>query len=64
MTLWQNMALFLPLALGICMIASALGEERISDILKKGARFFMKLVLGVVIISAIVTVLMEWVLAS
>jgi hypothetical protein len=64
MTLWQNLALFLPLALGICMVASALGEDSVQDILKKGLRFFIKLLIGVVVISAILTILMEFVLAS
>ena len=64
MQLWQNLALFLPLALGICLVASALGEVNVADIVKKGLRFFAKLCAGVIVISAVITLLMEWVLAS
>ncbi len=63
MQLWQNILLFLPLALGICIVASSLQQETVADIVKKGARFFVRLIVCVIVISAAITILMEWVLA-
>ncbi len=63
MTLVENILLFLPLCLVICLVASTLGREQAGDILRHGLRLFVTMSLSIMAICVVVYLVMEYALA-
>ena len=63
MNLLVNIALFLPLCLGICIVASAMRRDTNREIIRAGIRLFGTMTTAILLICAGIHVVMEWVLA-
>ena len=63
MTLMQNILLFLPLCLAICMVSSTIGRENLGDAMRQGLRLFATMSLSIIAICAVVYWVMEFTLS-
>ncbi len=62
MNLWQNIMLFLPLCLVICLVSSTLSRENLKDVLQQGLRLFATMSVSIMAICALVYWVMEYTL--
>ncbi|MFT7617744.1 MAG: hypothetical protein ACI97A_001383 [Planctomycetota bacterium] len=62
MTMMQNILLFLPLCLAICLVSSTIGRDNLRDILRQGFRLFATMSLSIIGICAVVYWVMEFTL--
>lgn len=63
MSLMMNVVLFLPLCLGICIVASAMRRDTNREIMRAGIKLFGTMTAAILLICAGIHVVMEWVLA-
>ena len=62
MSLFQNIILFLPLCLVICLVSSTLGRDNMKDAMKQGVRLFATMSLSIMAICVVVYFVMEYTL--
>ena len=62
MTLFQNIMLFLPLCLVICMVSSTLGRDNLKDVMRQGFKLFATMSLSIMGICVVVYWIMEYTL--
>ncbi|MCA9320696.1 MAG: hypothetical protein KDB53_08180 [Planctomycetes bacterium] len=60
MSLWQNLLLFLPLALVISLITSALRRDSLAEILRHGVRSFLIMTAAILGGAVVIYFVMEW----
>ena len=58
-TIWQNIGLFLPLNLGICIVYSALRRDSSSEIIRQGLRSFAYISFMLALVSVVIHFVME-----
>ncbi len=62
MSLLENIALFLPLCLVICLVSSSLGRDNLKDVMRQGLRLFATMSISIIGICAIIFWVMEYTL--
>lgn len=62
MNIFENLMLFLPLNYAVCIVSTALRRKDLSIILKQGTRLFVGMSIAVIVASALVYGIIEFVL--
>lgn len=61
--IFENLMLFLPLNYAVCIVSTALRRKDLSVILKQGTRLFIGMSIAVVVASAAIYGILEFVLS-